>query len=35
MPGISPMLLSDARVFAAYAILAGSYFVFAIGNSRG
>ena len=26
------MLLSDARVFAAYAIFAGSYFVFAIGK---
>src|SRR5437899_7850187 len=32
MPEISPMLLSDARVFAAYAIFAGSYFVFAIGK---
>ena len=26
------MLLSDARIFAAYAIFAGSYFVFAIGK---
>ena len=29
---ISPVLLSDARIVAAYAIFAGRYVVFAIGK---
>ena len=32
MPSITPALLSDARVLAAYAIFAGSYLVFALGK---
>jgi Na+/H+ antiporter NhaD/arsenite permease-like protein len=32
MPELSPTLLSDARVIAAYAIFAGSYVVFALGK---
>ena len=32
MPDIDPVLLSDARILAAYAIFAGSYFVFALGK---
>lgn len=32
MPQIDPVLLSDARTLAAYAIFAGSYFVFALGK---
>jgi hypothetical protein len=32
MPDISPVLLSDARILAAYAIFLGSYFVFALGK---
>ena len=32
MPSIAPALLSDARVFAAYLIFAGSYLVFALGK---
>jgi Na+/H+ antiporter NhaD/arsenite permease-like protein len=32
MPHLSPALLSDARILAAYAIFAGSYFVFALGK---
>jgi Na+/H+ antiporter NhaD/arsenite permease-like protein len=32
MPQIDPVLLSDARILAAYAIFAGSYFVFALGK---
>lgn len=32
MPGIDSTLLSDARIVAAYAIFAGSYFVFALGK---
>lgn len=32
MPPIPPVLLSEARVFAAYLIFAGSYFVFALGK---
>src|SRR5215510_5981794 len=32
MPELDPVLLSDARVAAAYAIFAGSYFVFALGK---
>jgi len=32
MPDINPVLLSDARVLAAYLIFFGSYFVFALGK---
>ena len=32
MPQLTPALLSDARILAAYAIFAGSYFVFALGK---
>ena len=32
MPDINPVLLSDARILTAYAIFAGSYFVFALGK---
>ncbi len=32
MPNFSPALLTDARIAAAYAIFAGSYFVFALGK---
>src|SRR5262245_6144693 len=32
MPHIDPVLLSDARILAAYAIFIGSYFVFALGK---
>src|SRR5262245_28775494 len=32
MPHIDPVLLTDARIFAAYAIFIGSYFVFALGK---
>jgi Na+/H+ antiporter NhaD/arsenite permease-like protein len=32
MPPISPVLLSDARILAAYLIFFGSYFVFALGK---
>src|SRR5580765_1877899 len=32
MPHLDPVLLSDARVVAAYAIFFGSYFVFALGK---
>ena len=32
MPSITPVLLSDARVLAAYVIFAGSYLVFALGK---
>lgn len=32
MPNLSPAFLSDARILAAYAIFAGSYFVFALGK---
>ena len=32
MPDVSPSLLSDARILAAYLIFAGSYFVFALGK---
>jgi len=32
MPPIYPVLLSDARVLAAYLIFFGSYFVFALGK---
>src|SRR4029450_229188 len=32
MPPINPVLLSDARLLAAYLIFAGSYFVFALGK---
>jgi Na+/H+ antiporter NhaD/arsenite permease-like protein len=32
MSYINPVLLSDARIAAAYAIFLGSYFVFALGN---
>jgi Na+/H+ antiporter NhaD/arsenite permease-like protein len=32
MPQIDPVLLSDARILAAYAIFIGSYFVFALGK---
>jgi Na+/H+ antiporter NhaD/arsenite permease-like protein len=32
MPHIDPVLLSDARTLAAYAIFIGSYFVFALGK---
>ena len=32
VPQIDPVLLSDARILAAYAIFAGSYFVFALGK---
>src|SRR5204863_9938407 len=35
VPDISPLLLSDARVLAAYAVFAGSYVVFAIGKFPG
>lgn len=35
MPDLSPVLLSDARVVAAYAIFIGSYFVFALGKFPG
>jgi Na+/H+ antiporter NhaD/arsenite permease-like protein len=32
MPDLDPVLLSDARILAAYTIFAGSYFVFALGK---
>jgi hypothetical protein len=32
MPPLSPLLLSDARILAAYLIFFGSYFVFARGT---
>jgi Na+/H+ antiporter NhaD/arsenite permease-like protein len=32
MPAISPVLLSEARILAAYLIFFGSYFVFALGK---
>ena len=32
MPPLSPVLLSDARMLAAYLIFFGSYFVFALGK---
>jgi len=32
MPSISPELLSDARIVAAYLIFLGGYFVFALGK---
>lgn len=32
MPEVSPALLSEARIAAAYAVFAGSYFVFALGK---
>jgi Na+/H+ antiporter NhaD/arsenite permease-like protein len=32
MPQLNPALLSDAKILAAYAIFAGSYFVFALGK---
>jgi hypothetical protein len=32
MPEFNPALLSEARIAAAYAIFAGSYFVFALGK---
>jgi hypothetical protein len=35
MPPISPVLLSEARILAAYLIFLGSYFVFALASSRG
>ncbi len=35
MPHLDPVLLSDARVVAAYAIFIGSYFVFALGKFPG
>ena len=35
MPHLDPVLLSDARVIAAYAIFIGSYFVFALGKFPG
>ncbi len=35
MPHLDPLLLSDARVAAAYAIFIGSYFVFALGKFPG
>ena len=35
MHALSPVLLSDARILAAYLIFAGSYFVFALGKFPG
>src|SRR5262245_28371890 len=35
MPHLDPVLLSDARIVAAYAIFLGSYFVFALGKFPG
>src|SRR6185295_7068646 len=35
MPHLDPVLLSDARVVAAYLIFIGSYFVFALGKFPG
>src|SRR6187399_995909 len=35
MPDLNPVLLSDARVAAAYVIFLGSYFVFALGKFPG
>jgi Na+/H+ antiporter NhaD/arsenite permease-like protein len=35
MPPLDPVLLSDARILAAYLIFAGSYFVFALGKFPG
>ncbi len=35
MPHLDPVLLSDARIVAAYAIFIGSYFVFALGKFPG
>jgi Na+/H+ antiporter NhaD/arsenite permease-like protein len=35
MPTLSPVLLSDARILAAYLIFFGSYFVFALGTFPG
>ena len=32
MPSVNPVLLSDARILAAYLIFFGSYFVFALGK---
>jgi hypothetical protein len=32
MPDIDPIFLSDAKIFAAYAVFIGSYFVFALGK---
>ena len=32
MPSLNPLLLSDARILAAYLIFFGSYFVFAVGK---
>ena len=35
MPAVDPVLLSDARVLAAYLIFPGNYVVFAIGTCPG
>ena len=32
MPSLPPVLLSEARILAAYLIFFGSYFVFALGK---
>jgi hypothetical protein len=35
MPHLSPVLLSDERIVAAYAVFLEGYFVFALGKSPG
>src|SRR5437867_12852016 len=35
MPSLNPVLLSDARILAAYLTFFGSYFVFALGKFPG